>query len=116
MLLDQACLQKEQAVSSKCSIKNQCQGTGYAHYSENYLSLFSPWYNFDLSLAHIQVGGRNAVLVDALSRQIPLVTDKPTIIFGADVTHPQPGEDMSPSIAAVRLFGKNEPLVVQHYI
>ncbi|KAG1361119.1 hypothetical protein COCNU_09G005820 [Cocos nucifera] len=49
----------------------------------------------------IQVGGRNTVLVDALSRRIPLVSDRPTIIFGADVTHPHPGEDSSPSIAAV---------------
>lgn len=49
-----------------------------------------------------QVGGRNTVLMDALSRRIPLVSDRPTIIFGADVTHPHPGEDSSPSIAAVR--------------
>ncbi|XP_044947198.1 protein argonaute 1B-like [Hordeum vulgare subsp. vulgare] len=41
------------------------------------------------------------VLVDALSRRIPLVRDRPTIIFGADVTHPHPREDSSPSIAAV---------------
>jgi eukaryotic translation initiation factor 2C len=47
------------------------------------------------------VGGRNTVLVDALTRRIPLVSDRPTIIFGADVTHPHPGEDSSPSIAAV---------------
>ncbi|CAI0380461.1 unnamed protein product [Linum tenue] len=47
------------------------------------------------------VGGRNTVLVDAISRRIPLVSDRPTIIFGADVTHPHPGEDSSPSIAAV---------------
>jgi hypothetical protein len=40
-------------------------------------------------------------LHDAIERKIPLLTDKPTIIFGADVTHPQPGEDSSPSIAAV---------------
>ncbi|VAH35151.1 unnamed protein product [Triticum turgidum subsp. durum] len=44
---------------------------------------------------------RNTVLVDALTRRIPLVSDRPTIIFGADVTHPHPGEDSSPSIAAV---------------
>lgn len=50
---------------------------------------------------NVKAGGRNTVLVDALSRRIPLVTDKPTIIFGADVTHPHPGEDSSPSIAAV---------------
>ncbi|KAJ7970200.1 Protein argonaute [Quillaja saponaria] len=50
---------------------------------------------------NVKVGGRNTVLVDALSRRIPLVSDRPTIIFGADVTHPHPGEDLSPSIAAV---------------
>ncbi|CAH8321829.1 unnamed protein product [Eruca vesicaria subsp. sativa] len=50
---------------------------------------------------NVKVGGRNTVLVDALSMKIPLVCDRPTIIFGADVTHPHPGEDSSPSIAAV---------------
>ncbi|KAH9660338.1 protein argonaute 5 [Citrus sinensis] len=50
---------------------------------------------------NVKVGGRNTVLVDAVQKRIPLVTDRPTIIFGSDVTHPQPGEDSSPSIAAV---------------
>ncbi|KAK1648550.1 hypothetical protein QYE76_066355 [Lolium multiflorum] len=50
---------------------------------------------------NVKVGGRNTVLADAVSRCIPLLTDKPTIIFGADVTHPHPGEDSSPSISAV---------------
>ncbi|GAV78026.1 PAZ domain-containing protein/Piwi domain-containing protein/DUF1785 domain-containing protein [Cephalotus follicularis] len=50
---------------------------------------------------NVKVGGRNTVLKDAIQRKIPLVSDRPTIIFGADVTHPQPGEDSSPSIAAV---------------
>ncbi|XP_015577594.1 protein argonaute 5 isoform X2 [Ricinus communis] len=50
---------------------------------------------------NVKVGGRNTVLNDAVQRRIPLVTDCPTIIFGADVTHPPPGEDSSPSIAAV---------------
>ncbi|KAH9603228.1 hypothetical protein KSS87_004641 [Heliosperma pusillum] len=50
---------------------------------------------------NVKVGGRNVVLLDAANRQIPLVTDDPTIIFGADVTHPQLGEAFSPSIAAV---------------
>ncbi|CAK7332085.1 unnamed protein product [Dovyalis caffra] len=50
---------------------------------------------------NVKAGGRNTVLNDAFHRRIPLVTDLPTIIFGADVTHPQPGEDSSPSIAAV---------------
>ena len=32
-----------------------------------------------------------------------MVSDIPTIIFGADVTHPETGEDSSPSIAAVMI-------------
>ncbi|CAN0926255.1 Protein argonaute MEL1 [Linum grandiflorum] len=50
---------------------------------------------------NVKAGGRNAVLQDAIERRIPLLSDVPTIIFGADVTHPQPGEDCGPSIAAV---------------
>uniref|UniRef100_A0A453H2L0 Piwi domain-containing protein n=1 Tax=Aegilops tauschii subsp. strangulata TaxID=200361 RepID=A0A453H2L0_AEGTS len=50
---------------------------------------------------NVKVGGRNTVLEDALYKRIPLLTDVPTIVFGADVTHPAAGEDASPSIAAV---------------
>ncbi|KAM0951728.1 hypothetical protein DsansV1_C03g0028821 [Dioscorea sansibarensis] len=50
---------------------------------------------------NVKVGGRNNVLEDAINKRIPLVTDFPTIIFGADVTHPAPGEEGSASIAAV---------------
>ncbi|XP_059635009.1 protein argonaute PNH1-like [Cornus florida] len=50
---------------------------------------------------NVKMGGRNTVLLDALRWRIPLVSDIPTIIFGADVTHPETGEDCSPSIAAV---------------
>ncbi|KAK2643502.1 hypothetical protein Ddye_025265 [Dipteronia dyeriana] len=50
---------------------------------------------------NVKVGGRNNVLHDAVMRRLPHVSDSPTIIIGADVTHPQPGEDSSPSIAAV---------------
>jgi eukaryotic translation initiation factor 2C len=50
------------------------------------------------------MGGRNTVLLDAVSYRIPLVSDIPTIIFGADVTHPENGEDTSPSIAAVCFY------------
>ncbi|XVE59475.1 hypothetical protein DITRI_Ditri05aG0049000 [Diplodiscus trichospermus] len=50
---------------------------------------------------NVKVGGRNTVLNDAIMRRIPRVSDLPTIIFGADVTHPEPGEDSSSSIAAV---------------
>ena len=49
------------------------------------------------------MGGRNTVLLDALSWRIPRVSDIPTIIFGADVTHPESGEDSCPSIAAVSI-------------
>ncbi|CAI9100237.1 OLC1v1037192C2 [Oldenlandia corymbosa var. corymbosa] len=50
---------------------------------------------------NVKMGGRNTVLLDALRWKIPLVSDIPTIIFGADVTHPECGEENSPSIAAV---------------
>nr|GEY92710.1 zinc finger, CCHC-type [Tanacetum cinerariifolium] len=36
--------------------------------------------------------------------RLSYVTDRPTIIFGADFTHPQLGEDSSPSIAVVDSF------------
>jgi hypothetical protein len=64
-------------------------------------SLSNTWIRLSYGFPTFQVGGRNTVLVDALTRRIPLVSDRPTIIFGADVTHPHPGEDSSPSIAAV---------------
>ncbi|KAL5064876.1 hypothetical protein RYX36_026613 [Vicia faba] len=47
------------------------------------------------------MGGRNTVLLDALSWKIPLVSDIPTIIFGADVTHAESKDNNFPSIAAV---------------
>ncbi|GAU41166.1 hypothetical protein TSUD_282390 [Trifolium subterraneum] len=50
---------------------------------------------------NVKMGGRNTVLLDALSWKIPLVSDIPTIIFGADVTHAESGDDSCPSIAAV---------------
>ncbi|KAJ1288087.1 hypothetical protein BS78_02G062600 [Paspalum vaginatum] len=51
---------------------------------------------------NVKVGGRNTVLERAfVPNGIPFVSDVPTIIFGADVTHPVAGEDSSASIAAV---------------
>uniref|UniRef100_A0A0D9ZEI7 Piwi domain-containing protein n=1 Tax=Oryza glumipatula TaxID=40148 RepID=A0A0D9ZEI7_9ORYZ len=51
---------------------------------------------------NVKVGGRNTVLERAFIRNgIPFVSEVPTIIFGADVTHPPPGEDSASSIAAV---------------
>ncbi|XP_039797428.1 protein argonaute MEL1-like [Panicum virgatum] len=51
---------------------------------------------------NVKVGGRNTVLERAFEPSgIPFVSDVPTIIFGADVTHPVAGEDSSASVAAV---------------
>ncbi|KAH7434407.1 hypothetical protein KP509_06G016100 [Ceratopteris richardii] len=47
-----------------------------------------------------KVGGRNNNLALELP-QLCGIFKRPTIIFGADVTHPNPGDDSSPSIAAV---------------
>ncbi|KAK7255656.1 hypothetical protein RIF29_29071 [Crotalaria pallida] len=41
------------------------------------------------------VGGRNTVLNDAIQKTIRQVSDRPTLILGADVTHAQPGEDLA---------------------
>ncbi|XVE59479.1 hypothetical protein DITRI_Ditri05aG0049200 [Diplodiscus trichospermus] len=63
---------------------------------------FSNQYFENLALKiNVKVGGRNTVLSDAIMRRIRLVSDLPTIILGACVTHPPPGEDYSSSIAAV---------------
>ncbi|KAK9153831.1 hypothetical protein Sjap_001311 [Stephania japonica] len=62
---------------------------------------------------NVKAGGSNTVLLDALMRKIPLVSDLPTIIFGADVTHPSPGEDSGPSIAAV-VASMDWPMVTKY--
>ena len=83
---------------TKLGIVSQCCLTKHVFkMSKQYLA------NVALKI-NVKVGGRNTVLVDALSLSIPLVSDLPTIIFGADVTHPHPGENSSPSIAAVSDF------------
>jgi eukaryotic translation initiation factor 2C len=46
---------------------------------------------------NVKLGGVNS----SLGRQLAFITDKPTIVFGADVTHPGIGEAGKPSIAAV---------------
>nr|AGS47792.1 argonaute 5 [Salvia miltiorrhiza] len=78
-------------VSQCCQPKNVMKpGKQYMQYMEN------------VSLKiNAKVGGRNSVLDLAVKGKFPYLSDRPTIIFGADVTHPQPGEDSSPSIAAV---------------
>ncbi|KAG8043018.1 hypothetical protein GUJ93_ZPchr0092g38062 [Zizania palustris] len=82
----------ELGVMSQCCLPRNVQKAG-----QQYLQ------NMALKI-NVKVGGRNTALEDALHRRIPLLTDLPTMIFGADVTHPPSGEDASPSIAAGRII------------
>ncbi|CAN7027946.1 unnamed protein product [Brassica oleracea var. botrytis] len=57
---------------------------------ETELSLRYLSYLANVSLKiNVKMGGRKT---DAVSGRVPLVSDIPTIIFGADVTHPENGE------------------------
>ncbi|KAL6897362.1 hypothetical protein ACP4OV_007058 [Aristida adscensionis] len=47
-----------------------------------------------------KAGGRNSTFAD-IRASLPVVTNKPTVIFGADVTHPAALDDTAPSIASV---------------
>ncbi|KAG1347516.1 hypothetical protein COCNU_06G013450 [Cocos nucifera] len=80
----------ELGIVSQCCLPKHVSSRGNKQYLENVALKIN-----------VKVGGRNTVLDDAIHQNIPCVTDMPTIIFGADVTHPAPGEDSSPSIAAV---------------
>ncbi|CAI9778877.1 unnamed protein product [Fraxinus pennsylvanica] len=85
---------------------SQCCLTKYVFkISKQYLSNVSLKINVKIFASEFyyieKMGGRNTVLLDAISYRIPLVSDIPTIVFGADVTHPENGEDSSPSVAAV---------------
>ncbi|PWA99478.1 PAZ domain-containing protein [Artemisia annua] len=62
---------------------------------------------------NVKVRGRNTILSATLNGRLPYVTERPTIIFGADVTHPSPGEDSSPSIAGV-VASMDWPLVTKY--
>ena len=48
-----------------------------------------------------------------MGKRLPLISDVPTIVFGADVTHPHPGEESSSSIAAV-VASKDWPFVSKY--
>ncbi|XP_010653696.1 protein argonaute 4A [Vitis vinifera] len=48
-----------------------------------------------------KLGGLNSLLAIEPSRNIPLVSKVPTIIFGMDVSHGSPGQSDIPSVAAV---------------
>ncbi|CAG8607707.1 12234_t:CDS:10, partial [Ambispora gerdemannii] len=47
---------------------------------------------------NVKLGGMNSYL---LPEQIPFIAERPTILMGADVTHPGPGDNVRPSIAAL---------------
>ncbi|KAG1144877.1 hypothetical protein G6F37_004077 [Rhizopus arrhizus] len=47
---------------------------------------------------NMKLGGMNLFLPPA---QIPFIAQRPTIVFGADVTHPAPGDMNRPSVAAL---------------
>ncbi|KAJ8426313.1 hypothetical protein Cgig2_007836 [Carnegiea gigantea] len=79
----------ELGIISQC-----CKPRNAAKLSKQYLE------NVALKI-NVKAGGSNSVLLDAIQRNIPLLTDRPTIVFGADVTHAAPGEDSCASIAAV---------------
>lgn len=47
---------------------------------------------------NVKLGGANSFIQP---REMPFLAEKPTIIMGADVTHPPPGDTHRPSIAAL---------------
>lgn len=47
---------------------------------------------------NVKLGGMNSFLSP---QQTPFLTQKPTILFGADVSHPSPGDTTRPSIASL---------------
>ncbi|XP_051214565.1 protein argonaute 4B [Lolium perenne] len=60
-----------------------------------------------------KLGGLNTLLQIEVSRTIPIVSEKPTIILGMDVSHGQPGQSDRPSIAAV-VSSREWPLVSRY--
>ncbi|KAG8080616.1 hypothetical protein GUJ93_ZPchr0007g5817 [Zizania palustris] len=58
-----------------------------------------------------KAGGRNTEFAVRLE-SLPVVSNKPTIIFGAGVTHPGALDDSSPSIASV--VASDWPLVTKY--
>lgn len=57
------------------------------------------------------MGGMNSLLSVEHSPSIPLVSKRPTLILGMDVSHGSPGRSDVPSIAAV-IFSLDTELVI----
>ncbi|RIB10666.1 Piwi domain-containing protein [Gigaspora rosea] len=47
---------------------------------------------------NVKLGGMNSFILPA---EVPFISERPTILMGADVTHPAPGDTARPSIAAL---------------
>ena len=47
---------------------------------------------------NVKLGGANSFIAP---KELPFLAEKPTIIMGADVTHPPPGDSTRPSIASL---------------
>lgn len=73
-----------------------CLFTNLGKLSSQFLS------NLSLKI-NAKLGGCTVALYNSLPSQIPrlLHSDEPVIFMGADVTHPHPLDDFSPSVAAV---------------
>lgn len=68
------------------------------------LGKLNPQFLANLALKiNAKVGGCTVALYNSLPSQIPRLfhSDEPVIFMGADVTHPHPLDDFSPSVAAV---------------
>ncbi|KAF9579893.1 Eukaryotic translation initiation factor 2C, partial [Lunasporangiospora selenospora] len=74
------------AVITQCMLWNKLSKAGDPHYRLVGLKI------------NMKLGGTNSTLG---RNQVPFIEEKPTMIIGADVTHPAPGETGKPSIAAV---------------
>ncbi|KAL2937517.1 Protein argonaute MEL1 [Bienertia sinuspersici] len=64
---------------------------------------------------NVKAGGRNTVLCDAMQKHIPPLTDDVTIIFGADVTHAQPGRTLVHQLQQYELSWFYTSIVLRTY-
>ncbi|KAH9675041.1 protein argonaute 4A [Citrus sinensis] len=72
-----------------------------------------------MSITHVpdnlisKLGGLNSLLAIEQSKNLPLVSKVPTIIFGMDVSHGSPGHSNVPSVAAV-VSSRNWPILSRY--
>lgn len=81
----------KRASDSEFGVVSQCM-------LAKHINKCSPQYIANILLkVNVKLGGRNTIV----NGPLPKASDIPTIIFGADVTHPSPSDKSQPSIAAV---------------